>query len=128
VKPSSTIRRATYVLLGAVVALAVTAHAAVATETSAWQDQKCAAYQAAWEKLTASLDLSQVNYAFLAGNENFIASGCLAHDMPICARSDVELEAANALTLVAMNAGAASTFLPFRCPPEGGGAWEGPGL
>ncbi len=71
---------------------------------------------------------SQINYGFIAPNESFIASGCREAGMA-CPRSAVELEIANALTLAMMNAGAASTFLPFRCPHEPvEGGWTRPGL
>ena len=55
-----------------------------------------------------------MNYNFMAGNENFIAGGC-TEQVDVCPRSAQELEIANALTIAVMNAGAASTFLPFRC-------------
>ena len=106
------------------------AHPVCAQETDVgWVEQKCATYAAAW---TQALDLfgsDRMNYAFIAGNENFIASGC----RPVgdfCPRSDQELDIANALTLALMNAGTASTFLPFRCEPAQpvSNGWSGPGL
>jgi hypothetical protein len=33
----------------------------------------------------------------------------------VCPRSGEEIETANVLTIAAMNAGMASTFLPFAC-------------
>jgi len=55
--------------------------------------------------------------------------GC-TEAIDICPRSSNEIHIANALTLAMMNSGAASTFLPFRCPhPEAvEGGWSGPGL
>lgn len=93
-----------------------------------WAEQKCSVYEGAWERVVGAAEASQINYAFIAANENFIASGCTEAGMA-CPRSAVELEIANALTLAMMNAGAASTFLPFRCPHETvEGGWTGPGL
>ena len=51
---------------------------------------------------------------FLSAHDAFLASGCTAR-ADVCPRSPEELDLANVLTLAAMNAGAASTFLPFAC-------------
>jgi hypothetical protein len=47
-------------------------------------------------------------------HEAFLASGCTAK-ADVCPRSSEELEVANFLVVLAMNAGTASTFLPFAC-------------
>ena len=93
-------------------------------------EQKCGIYKLAWEHAVAVNDPTQVNYAFIAANENFIAGGCKGDgDLEVCPRSTVELDIANALTLAMMNAGTASTFLPFRCPAKAvENGWSGPGL
>ena len=94
-----------------------------------WPAQKCAIYASAWAQALDAFGNDQINYAFMAGNENFIASGC-QQAREICPRSRQELDIANALTLALMNAGTASTFLPFNCPrldvPADG--YSGPGL
>jgi hypothetical protein len=93
-----------------------------------WVQQKCQVYEAAWTQAVAGADDTQLNYAFIAANENFIAGGC-TEDVEACPRSRTELEIANQLTLAMMNAGTASTFLPFRCPEQpSGNGWTGPGL
>lgn len=96
---------------------------------SDWPAQKCAAYEAAWSQALEAFGSDDMNYGFMAGNENFIASGC-SEAGEICPQSRQELDIANAITLALMNAGTASTFLPFNCPrldaPAGG--WSGPGL
>jgi hypothetical protein len=108
-------------------ALLVGAPPAQAQQAS-WPEQKCAAYQTAWNQALDAFGTDGMNYAFIAGNENFIASGCESH-APVCPQSTAELEIANALTLAMMNAGAASTFLPFRCAaPETTDGWTGSGL
>lgn len=102
---------------------------AMGQEQAGWVEQKCRAYEAAWTQALDTYGSEQMNYAFIAGNENFIAGGCTA-PADICPRSNQEIEIANALTLALMNAGTASTFLPFKCPapPSGTGGWQGPGL
>ena len=98
-------------------------------ESTDWPAAKCAAYGAAWNQALDGFGSDEMNYAFLAGNENFIAGGC-SDRAEICPQSRQELEIANALTLALMNAGTASTFLPFKCPrPESAAdGWTGPGL
>jgi hypothetical protein len=86
-------------------------------ELSAWQAEKCQIYQQGWEEALETFGSDNLNYNFFAQNENFIASGCVA--VPdVCPQSSQEFEIANALTIRMMNAGAASTFLPFRCQVE----------
>ncbi|MGV3577111.1 MAG: hypothetical protein ACO1O4_18460 [Devosia sp.] len=88
-----------------------------AEEPSAWQQQKCALYTDAWTRALGSIGSDDINYNFLATNENFIASGC-TEQIAICPQSNQERDIADLITLVMMNEGAASTFLPFRCPAE----------
>lgn len=90
---------------------------AKAEEPSAWQQQKCALYTDAWTRALGSIGSDDINYNFLATNENFIASGC-TEQIAICPQSNQERDIADLITLVMMNEGAASTFLPFRCPAE----------
>ncbi len=79
-----------------------------------WQEQKCALYEAAWARALENFGDDDMNYNFIATNENFIASGC-TDTVRACPRSLQELEIANMLSIVMMNEGAASTFLPFGC-------------
>ena len=97
--------------------------------TPSWSAQKCALYEAAWHQALETFGSDQMNYAFMAGNENFIASGCDERG-EICPQSRQEFEVSNAIALALINGGTASTFLPFNCPrPEPGeGAWSGPAL
>lgn len=88
-----------------------------AEESSAWQQQKCALYADAWSRALDSFGSEDINYNFVATNENFIASGC-TEQIAICPQSNQERDIADLITLVMMNEGAASTFLPFRCPAE----------
>ncbi|MBJ3783538.1 hypothetical protein [Devosia sediminis] len=91
----------------------------VAQESTDWQKQKCALYEDAWTRALDSIGSDDINYNFLATNENFIASGC-TETIAACPQSDKEREISELLTIVMMNEGAASTFLPFRCPPAQG--------
>jgi len=83
-------------------------------QLTAWQAEKCRIYRDSWEKALDFFGTNDMNYNFIAQNENFMASGCTA-PISVCAQSNQERDIANALTLAMMNAGAASTFLPFRC-------------
>lgn len=115
-------------LLVALTLLATNPAAAQAPATD-WPAEKCAIYAQAWNQALDSFGSDEMNYAFLAGNENFIAGDCTERT-EICPQSQQELEISNALTLALMNAGAASSFLPFKCPQPGSAAdgWTGPGL
>nr|WP_314256675.1 hypothetical protein [uncultured Devosia sp.] len=114
--------------IGLGLALMAAPAAAEAVPTN-WPAEKCSIYAAAWNKALDMFGSDQMNYAFLAGNENFIAGGCSDAGL-ICPQSEQELDVANALSLAMINAGAASTFLPFNCPQPQSAAdgWTGPGL
>jgi hypothetical protein len=79
-----------------------------------WQIRKCQIYKAAWEDLPMLMSTGSFSPQFKTLNETFIESGCLAH-IAICPQGQQEIDAANLLTIAAMNGGTASTFLPFRC-------------
>ena len=51
---------------------------------------------------------------FLEQNEQFIAGGCQDRGN-VCSQSEKEIEFANLLTIMTMNEGMASTFVPFSC-------------
>lgn len=78
------------------------------------QDAKCARYAAAWTEAQSRIGQAGLGGAFLAGQDAFIASNCRARP-GICPRSPQELAMADILTIAAMNAGMASSFLPFAC-------------
>lgn len=96
-------------------------------ETSAWQLEKCRLYGRAWTQALDAFGSDDLNFNFMAQNENFLAGGCL-DATAICPRSTQELQIADALTMAMMNAGAASTFLPFRCAPDAPAAMPPGGL
>ncbi|HEV7265330.1 MAG TPA: hypothetical protein VGN83_10470 [Falsiroseomonas sp.] len=82
---------------------------------SGWPEVKCARYTEAWSEALTRFGRQGLGQAFLESHAAFLASGCRARTA-ICPRSTQELDLANALTIAAMNAGTASTFVPFRCP------------
>jgi len=92
-----------------------TVQAQPAEPATAWQVEKCRIYAENWNKALDSFGTDNLNYNFIAQNENFIAGGC-TEPAEICPQSSQELEITDLLTMVMMNAGAASTFVPFRCP------------
>lgn len=87
----------------------------VKREDRSWSEEKCARYSEAWTALSAKRGVAGLSPEFRARHEAFLASGCTSKP-DVCPRSAEELEVANILVVLAMNAGMASTFLPFACP------------
>lgn len=83
-------------------------------DQSAWQAEKCARYAAAWREAVARNGTADVGAAFLERHDAFVASRC-QDPRNVCPRTRGEIALANVLTIAAMNAGMASTFLPFGC-------------
>ena len=81
---------------------------------SAWQIEKCDVYRKALTAMIDHVGREGVSPLFLARNAEFIESGCLK-DVDACPQTDKDVEIANGLTIATMNAGAASSFSPFRC-------------
>jgi hypothetical protein len=79
-----------------------------------WRETKCERYRQAWAEVKLRFGTDGLGPAFITRHDAFIASGCTG-DADVCPRSDREVEIANILTIAAMNAGRASTFLPFSC-------------
>lgn len=80
-----------------------------------WTEEKCLRYTKAWTEMLTRRGTNGLGEAFLARHEAFLASGCTSKP-DVCPRSAEELEVANIMVVLAMNAGMASTFLPFACP------------
>ncbi|TPP10297.1 hypothetical protein [Rhizobium glycinendophyticum] len=81
---------------------------------SPWQIEKCEVYRKALTEILAHVGRDGVSASFLERNNEYIASGCLAA-VDACPQTDKDIEIANGLTIATMNAGAASSFSPFRC-------------
>lgn len=99
--------------LGAVAALSVVASAAPA---DSWAERKCALYEAAFADALNMQGTAGIGDEFLRLNDDFIGSGC-ATQGHVCPHSPEEHALANMLTLMTMNEGMASTFVPFGCKP-----------
>lgn len=78
-----------------------------------WQVTKCRVYADALRDARRDRE-DGLSRSFIEENDAFIAKGCTER-MPVCPRTQADLEIANILTILAMNAGTASTFLPFAC-------------
>lgn len=85
-----------------------------AEERSDWQRKKCDVYTKALAEILDHVGREGVSERFLARNQEFIDSGCLS-DVDACPETEDDIEVANGLTIATMNAGAASSFSPFRC-------------
>lgn len=83
------------------------------TPPTEWQITKCRVYAEALERMIHE-GMEGLSESFLNENAAFVAKGCTQR-MPVCPRTQADLDAANILTIAAMNASAASTFLPFDC-------------
>jgi hypothetical protein len=82
--------------------------------TKSWPEVKCARYKKAWTEALARRGRLGLGREFLESHEAFLASGCTAR-ADVCPRSSEELDLANIMVILAMNAGTASTFPPFYC-------------
>ncbi len=80
-----------------------------------WAEEKCHRYRQASDDALRRQGREGLSRDFLAAHARFIAGGCTGAER-ICPRSSREIDLANVLTVRAMNAGMASTFLPWACP------------
>ena len=112
--------------VGAVAALAAFVLASGAPSAGAqdrpsnWSEEKCARYGKAWSEALKRKGAQGLGREFVERHDAFIASGCAA-DVTVCPRSAEELDMANVMILASLNAGMASTFMPFACRRGGGG-------
>lgn len=101
--------------IGAALLLAAAALSpASAQEAPDWRAEKCERYRKDWREALRRRGPAGLSAEFITGHEAFLAAGCPTPG-DVCPRSREELALANILTIRAMNAGMASTFLPFRC-------------
>ena len=80
-----------------------------------WTAQKCMLYQAVVQEALKIQGDEGLGHDFLAQNEAFIAGGC-TDQQSLCPVSDQEIAFADVLTVLTMNEGMASTFVPLGCP------------
>jgi hypothetical protein len=103
--------------LAAVLLLAFAGLGAAAQEKArepSWPEVKCARYKAAYAQAIKRLTTRGLTEQFLSDHDAFLASNCTAQ-VAVCPRSKEELNLANALVIMGMNEGMASTFMPFAC-------------
>lgn len=86
-------------------------------ENLTWTEQKCVLYQRAWDWAYNSIGPDGISPEFIAQNDKFIATGCIERTI-VCPRSKEDFDMANMLTVMTMNEGMASTFVPFTCREE----------
>jgi hypothetical protein len=84
-------------------------------ERPATPQAKCTLYRDATAFTLKRRGTRGLSPEFLARHAGFIEGGCIgAHDA--CPRTAEELDFANTMVVLSMNAGMASTFAPFGCP------------
>lgn len=83
-------------------------------EDQSWAEKKCALYKRAAGDALDVLGPDGFRPGFLARNKAFIAGGCAGRG-DVCPQTEKELAFANLLTLMTMNEGMASSFVPFGC-------------
>jgi hypothetical protein len=106
-----------WIVILATIAVSGASEAAAETANSprSWSEEKCVRYQSAWREALNRFGSDGLSAAFISDHDAFIGSGCTA-PIKVCPQSTKEFELANILVIRAMNAGMASTFLPFACP------------
>ncbi|HEY8383976.1 MAG TPA: hypothetical protein VIL09_17695 [Microvirga sp.] len=82
--------------------------------SSSWTEEKCRRYRSLWSQALARRGTRGLGPDFMERHQAFMDSGCTAR-ADVCPRSAEELDLANIMVMAAMNAGTASTFLPFAC-------------
>lgn len=88
----------------------------LAAETpSDWARQKCTLYRAILSDAFALQGSDGLSQSFLRANDTFLANGCQG-PRTLCPVSPQERDFADLLTVMTMNEGMASTFVPFGCP------------
>ncbi len=81
-----------------------------------WTRQKCELYAHIFRDALGLQGHEGLSSDFLSNNQKFIDAGCTG-ERRLCPISEEELAFADILTLMTMNEGMASTFVPFGCPP-----------
>ena len=79
-----------------------------------WTEQKCALYALIFKGALALQGHDGLSNRFLSSNQRFIDAGCTG-ERTLCPDSPEEFKFADLLTLMTMNEGMASTFVPFGC-------------
>ncbi len=88
---------------------------AAAIAADAWTTRKCELYASAWNRALDLHGRQELGADFIGNHDAFIATGC-ADGRKTCPTTDAEIRLADTLTVLSMNEGMASTFVPFACP------------
>jgi hypothetical protein len=102
-------------LAAVLVMLAVASALAQTAPAGSWTEEKCHRYRQAWDDALKRQGLTGLSQEFLSAHGRFVAGGCDG-TLRVCPRSPRETDLANIMTVRALNAGMASTFLPWGCP------------
>ncbi len=79
-----------------------------------WPAVKCERWRKAYDEAIRRFGTKGLGPEFIASHDAFMASGCQTPP-DVCPRSAEELNLANVMVIAGMNAGIASTFMPFAC-------------
>jgi hypothetical protein len=109
----------TIVPVTALACLAVIATASQAFPQDNWTQRKCDLYSEAWMWILETQDLAGVRVGFIEEHQAFIDANC-NHGIEICPVTKGDEQLADLLTVMSMNQGMASTFVPFACPTRDG--------
>lgn len=101
-------------LLAALLLALPAASPAAAQDPAAFAAEKCSRYRQATADALQRWGRDGLSADFLAAHAAFIEGGCQGPPS-ICPQPGRETDFANAMTVRAMNAGMASTFLPWAC-------------
>jgi hypothetical protein len=93
--------------------LVLAAPAAAQDGREALRERRCTQYMAAWDQALSRFGTAGLSAEFRERHGRFLSSGCRTR--VVCPRSAEELRIADAMTAAAMNAGLASTYVPFTC-------------
>jgi hypothetical protein len=104
----------TFVPVTALFCLAVIVTVSQAFAQDNWTKRKCDLYSEAWIWVLETQDLAGVRTAFIKEHQAFIDANC-NHAIMICPVTKGDEHLADLLTVMSMNEGMASTFVPFAC-------------
>ncbi|MDN5788543.1 hypothetical protein [Pseudorhodobacter sp.] len=79
-----------------------------------WTARKCVLYSEAWDWVRDTHDMTGIRPEFLTEHQSFLDRGC-DQEMEICPVTPEEIKLVDVLTILSMNEGMASTFVPFSC-------------
>lgn len=82
--------------------------------SDSWTEEKCVLYKHIFSDALTLQGHEGLSNDFLSTNQRFIDKGCKG-ERTLCPHSEAELAFADLLTVMTMNEGMASTFVPFGC-------------